>query len=174
MQRILQRSDFHGPVQDIARGLLGMYLVRKVDGVTTKYRIVEVEAYDGEQDLACHASKGRTKRTEVMYGPAGNWYVYLVYGMHWMLNIVTGDEGYPAAVLIRGVEDISGPGRVTKKLSIDGALNGLPADGQTGLWIEDAGVRIKDEDITATPRIGVEYAKEWARKPWRFVLGAVY
>ncbi len=105
-----------------------------------------------------------------MFWPSGYWYVYFVYGMHEMLNVVTGREGHPGAVLIRGIEGIEGPGRLTKHLSISRALNALPAAPPSGLWIEDRGIRIKKSQIQRTPRIGVSYAGEWALKPWRFVL----
>ena len=112
----------------------------------------------------------RRPRTSVMFGAAGRWYVYFVYGMHEMLNIVTGPVGHPGAVLIRGVEGINGPGRLTKRLGISRTLNTLPAIKQSGLWIETDGTEIPPGSITATPRIGVDYAGEWAKKPWRLVL----
>ena len=131
--------------------------------------ITEVEAYDGERDLASHASKGRTARTDVMYRAGGIWYVYLCYGVHEMLNLVTGPADYPAAVLIRGVSDIAGPGRLTKRLQIDRRLNGLPAHPDSGLHLEDTGLEVSRRRITASPRIGVDYAGPvWAGKPWRF------
>jgi DNA-3-methyladenine glycosylase len=131
--------------------------------------ICEVEAYDGERDLACHARNGRTKRTEVMYRAGGVWYVYLCYGVHEMLNVVTGPAGHPAAVLIRGVVGISGPGRLTKKMKIGRALNGAPAARGSGLHLEDHGLKVPRRLIVAGPRVGVAYAGPvWARKPWRF------
>lgn len=161
---------YHRPTLTVARELLSKILVRKFpDRSTSKHRITEVEAYDGPEDLASHASKGRTARTEIMFAPGGMWYVYLVYGMHHMLNIVTGEKNYPAAVLIRGVEDISGPGRLTKQLGIDKTLNCQPADESSVLWIEDDGFVVPEEQIITTSRVGVAYAKEWAEKPYRFV-----
>jgi len=156
----------------LARQLLGQYLVvAQGDGRVRAAPIVEAEAYDGPEDLACHASRGRTARTEPLFGPAGRWYVYLVYGMHEMLNLVTGPEGYPAAALIRGLAGVSGPGRLTKRLGIDRRFNKRPARRATGLWIEDRGLRFADGDVEATPRIGVDYAGPvWAGKPYRFVL----
>ena len=139
-----------------------------MNGKTTKHIITEVEAYDGINDKACHASKGRTVRTEIMFGPAGFWYVYLCYGMYDMLNIVTGPKDYPAAVLIRGVEGINGPGRLTKTLKITRALNGKKVDQKNGLWIEQ-GISVSKNEIARTPRIGVAYAGAYAQKPWRFV-----
>ena len=131
--------------------------------------ITEVEAYDGERDLACHARVGRTRRTAVMYGPGGVWYVYLCYGVHEMLNLVVGPRDWPAAVLIRGVEGCHGPGRVTRALGIDRRLNGVAATETGELWIEDRGVRVPRRLVRATPRVGVDYAGPiWARKPWRF------
>ena len=131
--------------------------------------ITEVEAYDGERDLACHARVGRTRRTAVMYGPGGVWYVYLCYGVHEMLNLVVGPCDWPAAVLIRGVEGCHGPGRVTRALGIDRRLNGVAATETGELWIEDRGVRVPRRLVRATPRVGVDYAGPiWARKPWRF------
>ena len=153
----------------VAKDLLGKVLVRRVNGRQLTAVIHETEAYIGPHDLACHASKGRTARTEVMFGPAGYWYVYFIYGIHWMLNVVTGDVDHPAAVLIRGAGEWTGPARLTKALAIDKRLNGLPAALASGLWIEDRGVRIPRSRIQRTPRIGVDYAGDWAHKPYRFV-----
>ena len=132
--------------------------------------ITEVEAYDGFDDRASHAHKGKTARNAVMFGPAGHWYVYLCYGMHWMLNVVTRQAGYPAAILIRGVQDAQGPGRLTKYFHVTGALLGTSAADQNGLRIEDRGITIASSAIQTTPRIGVAYAGEWAAAPQRFVL----
>ncbi|HVU24398.1 MAG TPA: DNA-3-methyladenine glycosylase [Opitutus sp.] len=161
-----------GKTVDLARGLIGKHLVRRrADGTTDARMITEVEAYGGERDLASHARAGRTARTAVMYGPGGVWYVYLCYGVHEMLNLVVGPEGRPAAVLIRGVEGLSGPGRVTKGLGIDRRLNGAVAAPASGLWIEDRGGRMPRASVQATPRIGVDYAGEiWAKRLWRFVI----
>ena len=155
----------------LARGLLGKFLVRATPRGPVAAMITEVEAYDGEHDRACHARNGRTARNAVMYAPGGVWYVYLCYGVHELLNLVTGPRGYPAAVLIRGVDGANGPGRLTKALRIDRRLNGAPASPEGGLWIEDRGVRVTRGAIKAAPRVGVDYAGPvWARKPWRFVL----
>mgnify|MGYP001013306660 CR=1 FL=1 len=155
----------------LARKLIGCVLVRRMpDGQEIRSVITETEAYHGESDLACHASKGRTARTDVMYRRGGIWYVYLCYGIHEMLNLVTGPENFPAAILIRGTQAVSGPGRLTKTLAIDRLLNGLPAAPESGLWIEK-GERVTKNRIQITPRVGIDYAgDEWRLKPWRFVL----
>ncbi|MFH0770416.1 MAG: DNA-3-methyladenine glycosylase [Candidatus Peregrinibacteria bacterium] len=168
--RVLPAAFFDREVLVVARELLGKILVRRIGARTIEAVILETEAYDGPSDKACHASKGRTDRNRVMFGPAGHWYVYFVYGMHWMLNVVTGAEGYPAAVLIRCVGERNGPAKLTKALAINGGLNGTKAGKTSGLWIEDRGVEIPDTCIRRLPRIGVAYAGEWARKPYRFVL----
>jgi DNA-3-methyladenine glycosylase len=161
---------FHRPALKVARDLLGKSLVRRhADGRLEAAIIHETEAYIGPHDKACHAAKGHTPRTAVMFGPAGHWYVYFVYGIHWMLNVVTGDEGYPAAVLLRGAGDWVGPARLTKGLAIDKRFNGQPAAEPSSLWIEDRGIVLPRSAISRTPRIGVDYAGEWAAKPYRFV-----
>lgn len=169
MRRVLKKAFFDRDTETVARELLGKFLVRRMpDGSQEALMITETEAYDGPHDLAAHSSHGRTKRTEVLFGPAGIWYVYLIYGIHEMLNVVTGGEG--AAVLIRGVTGLNGPGKLTKHFSITRALNGHPAVPASDLWIEDRGVQISSQHIHPTPRIGVSYAKEWAAKELRFVL----
>jgi DNA-3-methyladenine glycosylase len=153
----------------LARWLLGKSLVRTTQAGRLQYLINEVEAYDGESDLACHASKGRTKRTEIMYQAGGIWYIYLCYGIHEMLNLVVGPENYPAAVLIRGAGALVGPGRLTKKMEIDRRLNGRTALPETGLHLEDVGIDVPPRYIKASPRVGVAYAGPlWAGKLWRF------
>ena len=133
-------------------------------------RICETEAYDGLEDKACHAYRGKTSRNEVMFGPAGFWYVYLCYGMHWMLNAVTGPVDYPAAVLIRGCCDVSGPGRLTKILSIGQSQDRSKIARVSGLWVEDDGFAVLDDEIETSPRIGIGYAgPEWENKLYRFV-----
>ena len=147
---------FNRDAEDVARDLIGCRLIRRRDDTLLGSTIIETEAYVGAHDLACHAAKGHTARTKTMFGRPGTFYVYLVYGLHWMLNVVTGPIGYPAAVLIRSVETATGPGRLSKALGITGALNGLTANERTGLWF----TRPKQPclKIVRTPRIGVAYA----------------
>ena len=169
MRRLIPQSFYDRSTEQVARDLLGLVLVRRWRGKETASMIVETEAYDGFDDRASHAHRGRTARNEVMFGPPGHWYVYLCYGMHWMLNVVTRERGYPAAVLIRGVEDMWGPGRLTSALHITGAQNGTLAFCRDGLWVEDRGLTIHHSKIQTTPRIGVAYAGEWANAARRFV-----
>ena len=154
------------PAPEAARALVGKVLVRRLpDGQELRARITETEAYFGESDTACHASHGRTKRTEVLYRPAGTIYVYLCYGIHWMLNLVTGPAEDPQAVLIRGVEGAGGPGRVTKYLHIDKSLNDTALG--DGLSLEDDGY--VPARIGASPRVGIGYASpEDQARLWRF------
>lgn len=159
----------------LARWLLGKHLVRRwPDGRTVARMIVETEAYDGEHDLACHARAGRTARTEVMYAAGGVWYVYLCYGIHEMLNLVVGPKDWPAAVLIRGVDGATGPGRVTRQLDVDRRFNRQTACARrSGLWLEDRGLAVPAAAVQATPRVGVAYAGPiWSAKPWRFTWDA--
>ncbi len=163
----LSASFFQRDVLVVAPELLGKILVRQFDdGTVGRFRITEVEAYRGEEDKACHACKGRTKRTEVMYHTGGRIYVYLIYGMYWMLNFVTGSAEQPQAVLIRGLEGISGPGRIGKKLRLDAGFYGetLPS---SRIWLEDDG-HIPTYKTTA--RIGIAYAEEWTDIEWRFIV----
>ena len=171
MLHILDHAFFNRSASKVAQELLGKFLVRKWRGQEMRHMITEVEAYVGPHDLACHASRGLTPRTRVMFGPAGHWYVYFTYGMHWMLNIVTGELGYPAAVLIRGVENVSGPARLTKSLRIDKRFNGKPANRTTRLWVEESGVILEKKHIQRSKRIGVSYAGPiWSNKLYRFIL----
>ena len=130
--------------------------------------IIEVEAYIGPKDKASHASRGETPRTKVMFGKAGRWYVYLIYGMHHCLNIVTEKEKYPAAILIHSIAEIKGPGRVCKYFKIDKRFNAKSATRKTGLWIENRNVKISPRLIKRGKRVGVDYAGTWKDKPWRF------
>ena len=160
---------FTRDVLDVAPGLLSKVLaIRSDDGVTRRFIISETEAYRGSEDKACHASKGRTARTEIMYHEGGRLYVYFVYGMYWMLNIVAGAENDPQAVLIRSFENCSGPGRVTKLLGIDKSFYGEDLTLSKRIWIEDSGL---SPVYKAGPRIGIDYAGElWKTKPWRYYL----
>ncbi len=169
--RVLKASEMQSTdTVGLARWLLGKALVRTKGGKRQVGIITEVEAYDTELDLASHASRGKTPRTQVLYSLGGVWYVYLIYGMYHMLNLVTGPEGTPAAVLIRGLDTVTGPGRLTKALGIDMGFNGRPVSPRTGLHLEDLGIDIPRRRIGATPRIGVDYAGPiWSKKPWRFV-----
>lgn len=162
----LDKSFYTVDAELLAPQLIGKYLVRKTDSGIFRFRICETECYKGTGDTACHASKGRTARTEIMFAEGGRAYVYLCYGMHNMLNIVTGPEEYPQAVLIRGVEGIIGPGRLTKALNITRELNGEVLYTSDKLWLED-GEALK---YTATPRIGIDYAEKADRERlWRYV-----
>lgn len=166
----LGREFYTADVLDVAPALLGKFLCRKTEsGEVVKYRITETEAYRGEDDTACHASKGKTSRTSVMWDKGGTVYVYLCYGMHNMLNIVTGAKGDPQAVLIRGIEGANGPGKLTKKLSIERKHNGADVVFSDEIWIESDG--FTPAEINTSPRIGIDYADEKDRiKPWRFTI----
>lgn len=166
----LNRSFFNRPTTIVACRLLGKYLVRKVNNRIIKARIIETEAYCGTKDLACHASKGLTPRTKVMFGQPGHAYVYMIYGMYYCFNIVTGKEGYPAAVLIRGVEGLRGPGVLCRELKIDKRLSGIDICTSGELWVEE-GEKIKPTEIKKGKRIGVDYAGKYRNKSWRFFLG---
>jgi DNA-3-methyladenine glycosylase len=167
---VLPLSFYAKDAETVAKKLLGQTLVVKLDDIEKRSRIVETEAYVGTHDLACHASKGKTKRTEIMFGEAGKAYIYLIYGMYDMFNIVTGKEGEAQAVLIRSVEplnfegDTKGPGKVCKVLGITRALNGEYLLGEK-LWVEKGKA---PKAIVTTTRIGVDYAKEWKDAPLRF------
>ncbi len=171
------QSFFNQNTLKVAQDLLGCFLVRKTDNKPIRARIVETEAYMGPQDLASHASRGKTKRNEVMFGKPGIIYVYLVYGMHYMLNIVTQEHDYPAAVLIRGIEvegvsrKTNGPAKLTKFLEIDKSFNGLPVyNKKNGLWIEDRIEELKNYQIKKAKRVGIDYAGVYKEKLWRFYI----
>jgi DNA-3-methyladenine glycosylase len=160
------REFFSRDVLEVAPELLGYFLVRQRENGIQHYLITEVEAYRGEVDRACHACKGRTARTEIMFHEGGTLYVYLIYGMHWMLNIVTGPKDHPQAALIRGIEGFYGPGRVTRYLGIDKSFNGEDLLISERLWLEKGPELSPYESL---PRIGIEYAGEpWKSKLWRF------
>jgi DNA-3-methyladenine glycosylase len=153
----------------VAPEMVGKILVvRLSDGTYGRFMITDVEAYRGSEDKACHANKGRTSRTEVMFHEGGKLYVYLIYGMYWMLNVVTGKEDIPQAVLIRGVEKYSGPGILTKALGIDRSFNGEDLMISERIWIEDSGFK---PEIQSGLRIGINYAGDyWKSRPWRYYI----
>lgn len=164
----LGRDFFTRDVLEVAPEIPGKYLVVNTHAVKGEYMITETEAYRGESDLACHASRGRTPRTSVMYDRGGHLYIYLIYGIHWMLDIVTGEEGDPQALLIRGIEGVNGPGRLTRKLQIDRSWNGIDITCSPSVRIEERGVV---PEISVSPRIGIDYAGEpWISKPWRYFI----
>jgi len=182
MKKVLDQIFFDRPTLNVAEELLGKYLVRSVKNKIIAGIITEVEAYEGFRDKASHAHRGITERNKPMFGPAGCWYIYLVYGAHWMLNITTGPKKYPAAILIREIFvpqknkllRFNGPGKLTKFLRINKAMtkrvNGKPAIPKAELWVEDRNVKIAKRAIKKGPRIGVDYAGEWKHKPWRLYI----
>jgi DNA-3-methyladenine glycosylase len=182
----LPRKFYNRPTLTVARELIGARIVRISEGVRLAGLITETEAYIGETDLACHAKAGRTPRTTIMYGPPGHAYVYFTYGNHWMLNVVTEVEGFPAAALIRAIQptegveimsarrrgrDTFGPGKLTKAMDITKSENGVDLTvAGDGLWIE-AGISVPDENVTIGPRVGLNTVPEpWFSKPWRFLV----
>ena len=164
---VLGYDFFHRDCLDVAPELVGKIIARKTEsGEILRLRITETEAYRGEEDTACHASKGRTKRTEILYGDAGIIYVYLCYGMHWLMNVITGEIDFPQGVLFRACEIYDGPAKLTKHLHIDGSLNYQPLYGNENIWIEDDGYT--PETVTL-PRVGINYATpEYRDILWRF------
>ncbi|HXP89394.1 MAG TPA: DNA-3-methyladenine glycosylase [Fibrobacteria bacterium] len=174
---ILLRSFYERPADRVAPDLLGRILSVRSGPGRVRGRIVEVEAYVGIHDLACHAAKGRTARTATMFGPPGKAYVYLVYGMHHMLNLVVAPEGDPQAVLIRALEPLEsesgtpyrGPGVLCRRLGIERADDATDLCGGGKIRVE-TGMPPPSEEILSTPRIGVDYAKEWKDAPLRFCL----
>lgn len=188
---LLAREFFDRPALTVARELLGCRLVRVQSGHRMAGLIMETEAYQGEEDLGCHASAGKTPRTAVMYGPPGRAYVYFTYGMHWLLNAVTDSEGTPAAVLIRAIHPVEGtdlmavnrpyrakksgwtdgPAKLTQALAINGDFNTADlCSPENDIWIE-SGKTIPDEIIERTGRIGLNSVPEpWRSIPWRFVV----
>jgi len=163
---------WHLPARKVAPLLLGCRLCKRgPDGRISRLLIMEAEAYCGPLDRASHASRGLTPRNRIMFGPPGYWYVYLCYGVHWMLNLVTGPDGYPSAVLLRGVEDFSGPGRLTRALKITKAFDGRACSRHTGLWLEGPAEIPAGWHRRRGPRVGVDYAgPEWLAKPYRWWL----
>jgi len=165
----LSQDFFSRDVLFVAPDLIGKTLVlRDENGNPGRFIITETEAYRGFEDKACHASKGRTARNDIMFQRGGRIYVYLIYGMYWMLNFVTGDENEPQAALIRGIEGYNGPGKLTKALGIDRSFYGVDLTSSDRIWIEDHGFIPL---IKTGPRIGIDYAGEpWKSKPWRYFL----
>ncbi|HEY7954659.1 MAG TPA: DNA-3-methyladenine glycosylase [Polyangia bacterium] len=169
----LSREFYAQPCLTVAAALIGKHLCHRVGRKTLGGRIVETEAYIGEEDQACHARFGKTKRSQLLFGPPGHAYVFLIYGMYDCFNVVTEPDGRPAAVLVRALEPdagvssaTSGPGKLTRALGITRAQNGIDVTGAR-LWLEDRGEPAPE--LAATPRIGVDYAGEWALRPWRFI-----
>lgn len=160
-------ADFFGKdCLELAPDLVGKLIVRKIGDEELVLRITETEAYRGEEDTACHASKGRTPRTELLYREAGTIYVYLCYGMHWLFNIISGELEQPQGVLIRACENYEGPARLTKYLKIDKALNGSSVIRNPEICIADDGFR---PEIERRRRVGIDYAEEKDRNAlWRF------
>ncbi len=165
----LSRDFYIRDVLDVAPELPGKNMViRLQNGSPGRFKVTEVEAYRGTEDRACHAFKGRTARTEIMFHEGGRLYIYLIYGMYWMLNIVTGGKDIPQAVLIRGVEDYPGPGRLTKFLGIDKSFYGEDLVLSERIWFEDPGIVFP---VNNGQRIGIEYAGEyWKSRPWRYYI----
>jgi len=165
----LQKDFYIRDVLVVAPEIIGKNLVIRLDDDTSgRYRVTEVEAYRGSEDKACHACKGRTVRTEIMFHEGGKLYVCLIYGMYWMLNVVTGQENNPQAVLIRGVESLPGPGKLTKSLGIDRTFYGEDLTLSRRIWLEETDF---EPVIKTGERIGIEYAGEyWMTRPWRFYI----
>jgi len=210
MGKILDKKFYNRNTLTVAKELLGKFIVRKIGDKKIVGKIVEVEAYNGPQDLASHASRGKTERNAIMFGHPGFSYVYMIYGMYYCFNIVTEDRGFPAAVLVRAVEmndayknlpplskgrtkvgllkpqdpllisplprgskekiTTNGPGKFCRAFKIDKKLNGMDITKKKNLWVEDRGKKIKKADMVSAKRIGVDYAKEYKNKLWRFYL----
>lgn len=168
MNKRIDAEFFHRDVLEVAPDLVGKILVHRLpDGTELRERIAEAEAYRGEEDKGCHASKGRTTRTELLYGESGVIYVYLCYGMHWLMNVITGDKEQPQGVLLRAGERFDGPAKLTKNMKIDGSFNGASLMNNKDIWFEDDGSR---PEITTAPRVGIDYAGEyWKDIKWRFI-----
>ena len=165
----LQYDFFHRDCLEVAPELVGKLLFHETPQGMLQMRILETEAYRGEADTACHAHKGRTKRTEVLYAEAGTIYVYLCYGIHWLLNIVTGEKEQPQAVLIRACVEAEGPGKLTKAMGITGERNWQSILETTDFWIADDGFRCQ---ILTDKRVGIGYAsQEDQDRLWRFKMG---
>lgn len=170
---IILQNFFARDTLKVCSELLGKEIVRRIsDGKPDqRFLITEVEAYDGPEDQASHARFGPTPRARIMFGQAGVIYIYKVYGIHLMLNIITREEGYPSAILIRGTREVQGPGRLTKALQLDMSLNGKLARIENGLWFENSAISISPPAISRHPRIGIDYAGPvWSKKLYRFRL----
>lgn len=164
----LGEEFFHRDCLEVAPDLVGKVIVSKIGGEEVRVRISETEAYRGAEDTACHAHKGRTPRTEVLYGKSGMVYIYLCYGMHWLMNVITGEEGQPQGVLFRAGIDYNGPAKLTKKLGVTKEQNKTSFTDSDVLWIEDDGFKCK---IRTDKRVGINYAtEEYINKQWRFIL----
>lgn len=165
----LGKDFFNRDCLEVAPDLVGKVIVRKQEnGEEIRMRITETEAYRGTEDKACHASKGRTPRTDILYRESGLIYVYLCYGIHWLMNVITGELEQPQGVLFRAGENYCGPARLTKRLGVDKSFNGRSFTEDDEIWIEDDG---KKFPIRTDRRVGIDYAgEEWASKPWRFIL----
>ncbi len=163
------RDFYRQDVLEVAPALLGQQLVRILpDGTSSAYLITETEAYRGEEDRACHASKGRTLRNGVMFGDGGHLYMYLIYGMYWMMNVVTEKEGIPQAVLFRGLREAGGPGRLTRLIGVDKTYYAEDLVTSDRIWIEPTG---RKPAYIAAPRVGIDYAGDpWKDLPWRFLM----
>ena len=175
--RKLGKSFFNKSAITVAKSLLGCFVVRKIGGKVIRGKIVETEAYEGIGDRASHACRGRTKRNEPMFGESARAYIYLIYGMYYCFNIVTGPIDHPAAVLIRAVEVngkdsriASGPGKFCRAFLIDKRLNLLDLSQSKSLLIFERKKPLGAKEITAVPRIGVDYAGPWRYKKWRFYI----
>lgn len=177
----LPRAFFVRDTRVVARALLGTIVVVRRDGRERRGRIVETEAYHGRDDAASHAHRGQTARNAPMFGRAGHAYVYLIYGMWNCLNVVTMEEGFPAAALVRALdfsgldEDLgrdaragAGPGKLCAAMGIDRRLSGADLVDGDEIWLEDDGVAPRRGQIASGPRIGVDYAGAWAARPWRY------
>ncbi len=152
----------------VARELVGKIIVSRLGDEEVRIRITETEAYMGEEDTACHAHKGRTKRTEVLYGKSGVIYIYLCYGIHWLMNVITGDEGTPQGVLMRAGEGYNGPAKLTKRLSVTGDINLQSFVDNENIWIEDDEI---EHNFHTDKRVGINFAtQEYIDKQWRFIL----
>ena len=169
MEIRLTADFFKRDVLEVAPQLLGKILIRVFpNGTKESFIITETEAYRGKEDLACHASKGRTPRTEIMYQDGGKVYVYLIYGMYWMLNFVTSIENEPQAVLIRGLQGLNGPGKLTRYLQLDKTFYGEDLSSSQRIYVTEG---LKDIKYTITKRVGIDYAGDiWKNMPWRYIL----